>query len=106
MKSDFLFFYLFFSSKIWQIKKKWYTIDAFISYSNKHMKKVVKKMVHKPESERSKVEKIVRDVAFFGVVLYAAVMTFLVVDAKANAVKAEADLVSSTIAAQQVAFAR
>lgn len=70
------------------------------------MKKVVKKMVHKPESERSKVEKIVRDVAFFGVVLYAAVMTFLVVDAKANAVKAEADLVSSTIAAQQVAFAR
>lgn len=70
------------------------------------MKKLVKKLVHKPESERSKMQKILRDVAFFGVVIYAAVMTFLVFDAKAQEVQAENDLISAKLQTQQVAFHR
>lgn len=51
-------------------------------------------------------QKILRDVAFFGVVIYAAVMTFLVFDAKAQEVQAENDLISAKLQTQQVAFHR
>lgn len=54
------------------------------------MKRILKKAVHKPESERSKKEKLVRDIAFFGVVIYAAVMTFLFVGAEADHTEAMA----------------
>lgn len=70
------------------------------------MKRLVKKIVHKPESERSKIEKLIRDIAFFGVVIYAAVMTFLVFNAETQQVEAESTLVSAQISAQQVAFVK
>jgi hypothetical protein len=70
------------------------------------MKKIVKKIVHKPESERSKTERLLRDIAFFGVIVYAAVMTFLVVNAESTQVEAESALLSAQIEAQQVAFTR
>ena len=70
------------------------------------MKRLVKKFVHKPESERSKAEKLIRDIAFFGVVVYAAVMTFLVFNAETQQVEAESRLVSAQISAQQVAFVK
>ena len=53
------------------------------------MKRLVKKFVHKPESDRSKTEKLIRDIAFFGVVVYAAVMTFLVFNTETQQVEAE-----------------
>jgi hypothetical protein len=70
------------------------------------MKKIVKKIVHKPEAERSKTERLLRDIAFFGVIVYAAVMTFLVINAESTQVEAESQLLSAQIEAQQVAFAR
>jgi hypothetical protein len=70
------------------------------------MKRLVKKFVHKPESERSKAEKLIRDIAFLGVVIYAAVMTFLVFNAETQQVEAESTLVSAQISAQQVAFVK
>lgn len=70
------------------------------------MKKIVKKIVHKPEAERSKTERLIRDIAFFGVIVYAAVMTFLVVNAESTKVEADSALLSAQIEAQQVAFTR
>lgn len=70
------------------------------------MKKIVKKIVHKPEAERSKTEKLIRDIAFFGVIVYAAVMTFLVINAESTKVEADSALLSAQIEAQQVAFTR
>ena len=70
------------------------------------MKKIVKKIVHKPEAERSKTERLIRDIAFFGVIVYAAVMTFLVINAESTKVEADSALLSAQIEAQQVAFIR
>ena len=70
------------------------------------MKKIVKKIVHKPEAERSKTERLIRDIAFFGVIVYAAVMTFLVINAESTKAEADSALLSAQIEAQQVAFTR
>ena len=70
------------------------------------MKKIVKKIVHKPEAERSKTERLIRDIAFFGVIVYAAVMTFLVINTESTQVEAESQLLWAQIEAQQVAFTR
>jgi hypothetical protein len=71
------------------------------------MKKMVKKLgLHKDETERTKTQKIVRDVAFFGVVVYAAVMTFMVFSAEADRAEAETNLVSANVTASQVALAK
>ncbi len=71
------------------------------------MKKVAEKFgLHKAESERTKTQKLVRDLAFFGVVVYAAVMTFLVFNAETQQVEAEANLAASSLVTSQVALAR
>lgn len=70
------------------------------------MKKIVKKIVHKPEAERSKTERLLRDIAFFGVIVCVAVMTFLVINAESTKVEADSALLSAQIEAQQVAFTR
>jgi hypothetical protein len=41
----------------------------------------------KPESERTKTQKAIRDVAFFAVVIYAAVISFLYFDAEAQIIE-------------------
>lgn len=56
--------------------------------------------------KEQKLERIVRDVAFFGVVVYAAVMTFMVFSAEADRAEAETNLVSANVTASQVAFAK
>ena len=70
------------------------------------MKKIVKKIVHKPEAERSKTERLLRDIAVFGVIVYAAVMTFLAINVETAQVEADSALISAQIEAQQVAFTR
>ena len=72
------------------------------------MKKTVTKVkaaakkigLHKPEAERSKMQRIIRDVVFFGVVVYAAVMTFLVIDATSHEVEVEAASMANPISSQ------
>ncbi len=84
-----------------------YNLIAFISYTKTPMKKVAKKLgLHKTEAERTKTQKLVRDVAFFGVVVYAAVMTFMVFNAEADRAEAETNLLSSSSQTTQVAFLR
>ena len=56
------------------------------------MKKTTKSFAEKiglvkPECERTKTQKIVRDVAFFAVVIYAAVISFLYFDAEAQIIE-------------------
>lgn len=60
--------------------------------------------LYKPEEERTKLQKIVRDVVFFGVVVYAAVMTFLVIDAEAHEAEVTCDALPD--AASMVTFVR
>ncbi len=58
------------------------------------MKRLLKKVpLRKKESERTKVEKIVRDVVFFAIVIFAAIMTYAYLDAKAQLVEAESDAI-------------
>lgn len=72
------------------------------------MKKTVTKIkvaakkigLHKSETERSKTQRIIRDVVFFGVVVYAAVMTFLVIDATSHEIEVEAASMATPITNQ------
>ena len=50
----------------------------------------------KPECERTKTQKIVRDVAFFAVVIYAAVISFLYFDAEAQIIELDCGNVGQT----------
>ena len=59
------------------------------------------KLLYKRESERTKTEKLIRDIACYSVVIYAAILGFLLVDANANLANAQAELVSNSIAATQ-----
>jgi hypothetical protein len=66
------------------------------------MKNTMKqKIFHKKESERTRKEKLCRDIACYGVTLFAALMGFLLVDANAALTEAEADAVSSSIVIAQ-----
>jgi hypothetical protein len=59
------------------------------------------KLFYKKECERTKTEKIIRDVVCYGVVIYAAILGFLLVDANANLANAQAQLISNQITATQ-----
>ena len=63
-------------------------------------KEVKKRVLYKKESERSKTEKLVRDLVCYGVVIYAAVMGFLVVNANVNLANAQAAYISNSIVTQ------
>ncbi|MDR0860831.1 MAG: hypothetical protein LBO09_07885 [Candidatus Peribacteria bacterium] len=59
------------------------------------MKKILKKIpLRKKEHERTKGEKIARNLAFFGVVIFTAIMAYALVDAEASLVEAETNLVA------------
>ena len=61
------------------------------------MKRVLKKVpLRKKEIHRTKGEKIVRDLAFFGVVAFAAIMTFATLNAEASLLEAEANTATIT----------
>ncbi len=59
------------------------------------------KLFYKKESERSRREKICRDVACYGVTIFAALMGFLLVDANASLAEAEADAASNSVVIAQ-----
>jgi hypothetical protein len=60
-----------------------------------------KKLVYKKESERTRTEKLIWDLVCYGVVIYAAVLGFLVVNANVNLANAQAELISNSIQTQQ-----
>lgn len=59
-----------------------------------------KRVLFKKEDERSKTEKLIRDLVCYGVVIYAAIMGFLVVNANVNLANAQAAYISNNIATQ------
>ncbi|MDD2537534.1 MAG: hypothetical protein PHU61_03525 [Candidatus Absconditabacteria bacterium] len=60
------------------------------------MKKVLKRIpLTKKESERTKTEKLIRDVAFFAVVIFTAITAFTTLSIQADLVEMEAQLASS-----------
>ena len=54
-------------------------------------------LFYKKECERSRCEKLCRDIACYWVTIFAAIMGFLLVDANANLVNAESDFASNSI---------
>lgn len=63
-------------------------------------KERMKRLVYKKESERTRTEKLVRDLVCYGVVIYAAVLGFLVVNANVNLANAQTELISNSIHTQ------
>ena len=59
-----------------------------------------KKLIYKKESERTRTEKLIRELVMYGVVIYAAVLGFLVVNANVNLANAQAELISNSIQTQ------
>nr|MBR6099982.1 hypothetical protein [bacterium] len=56
--------------------------------------------LYKPENERTKAQKICRDVAFFAVVIYAAVISFLYFDAESRIIENECGSYSQSVTSQ------
>ena len=63
-------------------------------------KEAKKRVLFKKEDERSKTEKLIRDLVCYGIVIYAAVMGFLVVNANVNLANAQAAYISNSIVTQ------
>ena len=59
------------------------------------------RLIHKKESERSRREKVCRDIACYGVTIFAALMGFLLVDANASLAEAEADAADAGVVVAQ-----
>ena len=60
-------------------------------------KKAKKNLVYKKESERTKSEKLFRAIVCFIVVIYTAILGYLLVSANANLAEAESDFSSASI---------
>jgi len=66
------------------------------------MAKVTKeKLFYKKESKRTRKEKLCRDVACYGVTIFAAIMGFLLIDANASLAEAEADAAGTGVVIAQ-----
>ena len=72
----------------------------YLNYINKMAKERMKRLVYKKESERTRTEKLIRDLVCYGVVIYAAVLGFLVVNANVNLANAQTELISNSIHTQ------
>lgn len=59
------------------------------------------KLFYKKESERTRRQKVCRDIACYGVTIFAALMGFLLVDANASLLEAEADAADNSIVVAQ-----
>jgi hypothetical protein len=59
------------------------------------------KLFYKKESERTRKQKVCRDIACYGVTIFAALMGFLLVDANASLLEAEADAAEDSIVIAQ-----
>lgn len=58
-------------------------------------------LFYKKESERTRGEKLCRDIACYGVTIFAALMWFLLVDANISLANAECDAASNSIVVSQ-----
>jgi hypothetical protein len=58
-------------------------------------------LFYKRECERSRKEKLCRDIACYGVTIFAAVMGFLLVDANVSLANAESDAASNSVVIAQ-----
>ena len=72
----------------------------YLNCINKMTKEARKRLIYKKESERTRTEKLIRDLVCYGVVIYAAVLGFLVVNANVNLANAQAELISNSIQTQ------
>ena len=72
----------------------------YLNVLNKMSKDLRKKLIYKKESERTRTEKLIRDLVMYGVVIYAAVLGFLVVNANVNLANAQTELISNSIQTQ------
>ena len=63
---------------------------------------VKQRLFYKKECDRTKTEKVIRDLVCYGVVIYAAVLWFLYVDANVKLANAEAQLIGNQIAAMEI----
>jgi len=59
------------------------------------------KLFYKKESKRTRKEKLCRDIACYGVTIFAAIMGFLLIDANASLVEAEADAAGNSVMVAQ-----
>ena len=59
------------------------------------------KLFYKKESKRTKAEKLCRDIACYGVVIYTAILWFLLIDANASLAEAEADAAGTGVVIAQ-----
>jgi len=59
------------------------------------------KLFYKKESERTRRQKVCRDIACYGVTIFAALMGFLLVDANASLLEAEAEAADNSIVIAQ-----
>ena len=55
------------------------------------------KLFYKKECERTRKQKVCRDIACYGVTIFAVLMGFLLVDANASLLEAEADAAENSI---------
>ena len=69
----------------------------YLNVLNKMAKDLRKRLVYKKESDRTRTEKLIRDLVMYGVVIYAAVLGFLVVNANVNLANAQTELISNSI---------
>ena len=70
------------------------------------MKKTTKqRLFHKKESERTKTEKIIRDVIFYGLIIYVAILGFKLVNANIELANAQTEFVNNSINAMQMQHA-
>jgi len=61
-------------------------------------KKIKRNLIYKKESERTRSEKLVRAIVCLGVVVYTAVLGYLLMNANANLAEAEADFSETQVA--------
>ena len=59
------------------------------------------KLFYKKESERTRRQKVCRDIACYGVTIFAALMGFLLIDAHASLAEAEADAAGTGVVIAQ-----
>jgi hypothetical protein len=68
----------------------------------KETKKQVKLPLYKKEEERTKREKLIRDIACFAVLLYVSVIVLLFANSQIKLANAQTEYVNSMLAAEQV----
>jgi len=80
-------------------------MHLFVNNQNKMaMSQATKqRLFYKKECDRTRTEKLIRDIVCYAVVLYAAIMGYMLINANVNLANAQAELISNQISAAQAA---